>query len=150
MFMKIIKTVSHPILVITFFLFLIINRESISGFYALYNLLGLFDGIFHSIMDMAGIILMVVGYRLKSTSWCLMCPWLYLSGVTLKITALYVFFQQSKGYNDQTFNQIFPLTTFIVFGIVVLCNISLAISLLRNNHAMQEKVLASFHYKVYC
>ncbi len=127
--MKIIKIVGHPVLIISIFLLLLISGESFGGFYLMYILLGLPHGVPHSIIAIAGLGLMFTGYKVYRQQFHIVKPLLYIFGNALMIFALFIFFQDSKGYNDSTFHQTVPVITFVLFGLCVLCNVLLTVSL---------------------
>lgn len=127
--MKLMKIFGHPVSVTCVYLFLLISGESFGGFYALYILLGLFNGEPDAIVSMLGLITMLLGYSVYRQRFHPIKPGLYLLGDALMLLGLFLFFQITKDYNDATFQQAVPLFTFVLFGICVLCNILLSVKL---------------------
>lgn len=124
--MKIIKIIGHPVLVMSLFLLLLISGEAFGGFYVIYVLLGLSHGVPHALLATGGLGCMLTGYKIYRRQIHPIKPALYVIGNALMILALVTFFSASKGYNDPTFHQTIPLTSFILFGLCMLCNLILS------------------------
>jgi hypothetical protein len=131
--MKLIKIIGHPVTVMVVYLLLLVSGESFGGFYALYILLGLSHGVVDSVVSMLGLLIMLLGYKTYRQRFHPVKPGLYLLADAVLIFGLVLFFRTTKGYNDATFEQTVPLTTFVLFGICVLCNILLSVLLLTQN-----------------
>lgn len=127
--MKIIKIIGHPVSVMSMYLLLLISGQSFGGFYILYIFLGLPHGVPDAIVSTFGLGTMFLGYKIYRKEFNPVKPLLYIIGNAVMILGLILFFQNTKGYNDATFHQAFPLFTFAVFGICVLCNIFLSVRL---------------------
>ena len=128
--MKLMKLLGHPITVIIIFSLVLISGESFGGFYLIYLLIALPHAGLHALLGIAGIVTMLIGYRFTSSQLNWRKPIFYLTGICLMILSLYIFFQRSKGYNDNTFEQAVPIISFCLFGMCVLLNLFLVISLL--------------------
>lgn len=120
--MKILKILGHPVMVITLFLLLLISGEHFGGFYLIYIFLGLPHGALHSIVAIAGMGITALGYGFRAAMKGVVQPVSSLVGISFMVAALFIFFINSKGYNDGTFHQTVPLISFTFFGISVLCN----------------------------
>ena len=120
--MKTIKIISHPITLITCFLLVLISGQHLGGFYLLYILLGLPHGAIHSILAMAGILVVLFSNnKYKRKFNYLIEPILNMAGVLmLSLSLLFFFINDKEQYNYSTFNQTVPLLSLIVFGIVAL------------------------------
>lgn len=136
--MKLIKIIGHPVMVMCIFLLLLISGESFGGFYLIYFLIGLPHGVPHALLALAGLGVMFTGYKIYRNQFHIIKPLLYLLGSGLMILALVTFFAASKGYNDPTFHQAVPLFTFVLFGICVLSNVWLSVSLLLNKEVHRK------------
>jgi hypothetical protein len=101
-----------------------ISGEHLGGFYALYILLGLFAGAVHSLLAVAGIIILLVSYhrfRNKNT----LSQTLNVAGVLLLFSSIYYFFWNDKQhYNWGSFEQTVPVLTMIVTSLVAVCFLS--------------------------
>jgi hypothetical protein len=125
--MKVLKIISHPVLVMSFFLLILISGEHFGGFYLIYILLGLPNNAIHAFIALFGILIMFFGYKLKKDKFSLYRSLLYIIGSVLMFYALYFFFYESAGYNDSTFEQAIPLITLCVFSLSAVLNIVFAI-----------------------
>lgn len=126
--MKILRIVGHPITVLCMFLLLLISGEGFGGFYLIYVLLGLTGLASHSVLAVAAIAFLVAGYNIPKGNFLIAKPILYIVAVVIMNWALFTFFRDSKGYNDSTFEQGVPMTTFVLFGLCAFCNICLAVA----------------------
>ena len=121
--MKVVNLIGHPVSVMCTFLLLLISGHSFGGFYAIYLLFGLPHGVPHAIISVAGLALMLLGYKIYRKRFNPAKPALYIAANALMIIGLVSFFQSSKGYNDPTFYQAVPLISFAIFGLCVVCNV---------------------------
>ena len=121
--MKPIKIISHPLILITAFSFILISGEHLGGFYLLHILLGLSHGAIHSVLAVAGIgIICFSYYRYKREFTYLIGPVLDIAGAMLMMLSLFLFFYRDKSqYNYSTFYQLVPQITLAVFMIVMFC-----------------------------
>lgn len=119
--MKIFKFISHPYTLIICFLLIMISGESFGGFYALYILLGLFYGAIHSLLALAGIIVLLVSYhrfKIKNAR----AQILNLAGVLLLFSSVgYFFWQDKQHYNWGSFEQTVPVVTMTITVFVATC-----------------------------
>lgn len=127
--MKLIKIISHPVVVSCIFLMVLISGEQFGGFYLIYLLLGLPHGALHAVLALVGILCMLLGYRVNLRQNNIAKPLLYVSGDVIFIIALITFFKESKGYNDATFHQTIPVITFVLLGICIISNILISTSM---------------------
>ena len=119
---NIIKIIGHPVLVMSIYLLLIIEGEHFGGFYLLYLLMALPHGALYALLALAGIIVLLIGYKIQLVKFSVLKRLLYLSGLTLMILSLFVFFGKSDRTGTmETFEGGVPLVTFIIFGICVIC-----------------------------
>lgn len=120
--MKAIKIITHPVLLIISFLFILISGKSFGGFYMLYLLLALPHGGAHSLVAVAGILLLVFGLvRFKRENKYIIEAIINIIGAACLVISLFVFFNRDKsGYNEGTFEQFAPQMTLLLFGLIVL------------------------------
>lgn len=139
-FMKVFKIITHPFLLITIFLFILISGEHWGGFYLLYLLLALPHGGIHSIIAITGISMLIISfYRYRKTKSFLIEPILNTLGSLLLVLSLILFFYNDKqGYNDGTFHQVIPLITLGIFSLVTLFFITDNIYRLTKTHALSS------------
>jgi hypothetical protein len=112
--MKIIKILTHPLLVLLSFSFIMISGESFGGPYILYIAMALPHGSSHAILAIIGAVLIVCS-ELKLKNFLAVA--FNGVGVTCLLCSLYSFFTRSD-YNNDTFNQTVPLITLYTFGIL--------------------------------
>lgn len=118
--MKAIKIITNPVLLIISFLFILISGEHFGGFYLLYLLMALPHLGIHAILALAGILLLLFCYiRFGKQKKNLIVSLLNIIGAGCLVFSLYVFFNNDKkGYNDGTFEQLVPLITLVLFGLL--------------------------------
>ena len=81
--MKTFNILTHPLLLITSFLFILISGEHLGGFYLMYILIALPHGGIHSLLALTGIVLLVCSYsKYKSTNKIFLIPTLDILGVS--------------------------------------------------------------------
>jgi hypothetical protein len=129
-FMKVIKIIGHPVLVMSLFLVLLISGRSFGGFFMLYIIMGLPAGTSDSILSIIGLSIMFTGYKIYRKYYHPLKPILYIIGNSVMLIALATFFKVTKGYNISTFEQTLPILSFIFYGVSVICNIVFSINLL--------------------
>lgn len=120
--MKAIKIITHPVLLIISFLFILISGKSFGGFYMLYLLLALPHGGVHSLVAVAGILLLVFALvRFRRENKYMIEAIINIIGAACLVISLFLFFNKDKsGYNEGTFEQIVPQMTLLLFGLLVL------------------------------
>ncbi len=134
--MKMIRLVTNPYVLIVAFSCVLISGKHLGGFYLLYILLGLPHAAIHSVLGMAGIILIVfsdqkLGGTLKFVS--------NLIGLFLMVASLFVFFYRDKeNYNIGTFYQVVPQ---LVFALFLVISIGFAV----NNAVLLSRELSKEH-----
>ncbi len=117
--MKTLKALSHPFLVITSFLLVLISGEHFGGFYAIYLLMALPHGGGHAILGLLGILLLIFGYyRYKRAYKYLIEPLINVAGIGCLAFSFVLFFLRDKGYNDATFEQLVPQISLVLFGVL--------------------------------
>ena len=121
-FMKLIRIITHPFLLIAAFLFILISGEHLGGFYLLYLLLALPYGGIHSFLALGGIaILLFAYYKYHRSNSFVVERILNITGSFLLVLSIIIFFYNDKqGYNNGTFNQVIPLVTLSIFSLVTL------------------------------
>lgn len=116
-----LKTIisAHSTMIVSYCLILI-SGYSFGGFYSFYILLGLRYGALHSLLAVMGILVIVISrYRLKTSQPGPTDLVLNFAGVGLLYLALFCFFfKDDSGYNLQTFYQLIPLLSIILFLII--------------------------------
>lgn len=125
--MKFLKIIGHPITVLSVFLLLLISGEGFGGFYLVYILLGLTGLAPHAVLALAAVAFLVAGFNIPRGSFFIAKPILYIASIGIMIWALFTFFKDSKGYNDGTFEQGVPLSTFILFGLCAITNVCFSV-----------------------
>ncbi len=120
--MKALKIITHPYTLIVSFGLIMISGEHLGGFYALYLLLALYYGGIHSLLGLAGVVLLIVSRNVNTRSKHSGLPIiLNIGGALFMILSLLVFFYRDKdGYNYGTFAQAVPLISLSLFSIIVL------------------------------
>ena len=120
--MKTFNILTHPLLLITSFLFILISGEHLGGFYLMYILIALPHGGIHSLLALTGIVLLVCSYsKYKSANKIFLIPTLDILGVSCMAFSLFFFFHRDKrGYNDGTFEQLVPQITLVLFSLLSL------------------------------
>lgn len=111
------RVLTHPFFVVLCFCCVIISGEQMGGIYLFYILLGLPHLVLHSVFGVLGIALLLIAYRhhLKRTFF------LRVAGAVFMIASLlYFFLQRNGGYNYNTFHEVLPVTTLIIFTVVVI------------------------------
>lgn len=119
-FMKILRTILHPWIIISLFFIILITGESIGGVYLFYLLLALPHGLVHSILGFAGVISLLVGYyRINNDN--LFRKTLLILGVICMCLSLYYFFHNDRhNYNYGSFNTPAFWITFLLFFVSAL------------------------------
>lgn len=116
--MKTINILTHPVLVVSLFCLTLISGQSFGGFYLLYILMALPHAGIHAIFAIIGIGFILFSYgKFKRQSKFFIDPLLNMLGVFSLYASLILFFINSWSYNDQTFEQVLPVISFILFGI---------------------------------
>jgi len=119
--MKALNIATHPVLLIVSFLFILISGEHLGGFYALYLLLALPHGWLHSILAVAGILILALSFNLKKNGRVISNNILNIVGAILLVLSIVVFFYADKeGYNYGTFYQTVPIISLVLFGSLTL------------------------------
>jgi hypothetical protein len=125
--MRVLKTIGHPVLVISLFLLILISGAHFGSIYLHYILLGLMGNVPHAWLAIGGLTAQLIGYKIYRNQSHWIKPFCYLLGIALMALALYTFFIRSEGYNDATFEQIVPLISLGLFGSCALCNVLLSL-----------------------
>ena len=120
--MRLFKIITHPVLLISIFLVLIINGENWGGVYLWYLLLALPHGAVHSLFAVLGCGLIVYSYaRYERKGKYLVGPLLNLAGLLfLLLSVFYFFYNDKSNYNISTFEGGVPLFMMGLFGILSL------------------------------
>ncbi len=120
--MKAIKILTHPVLLIGSFLFVLISGEHFGGFYILYLLLALPHGGVHAMLALAGVLLILFSYiKFKRSKKYLIEPVLNIIGAAcLSLSLFFFFYNDRQGYNAGTFDQLVPQVTFVLFGLLTI------------------------------
>jgi hypothetical protein len=122
-----INIITHPLFIIVFFCGLIISGEQMGGFYLLYILLGLPHLALHSVLGIAGIILLLAAYFNGPRQLCVS----RLVAISCMAASLVCFFMQANGsYNYNTFHETLPLALLIIFCAIAIIFITINISCL--------------------
>lgn len=118
--MKAIKIITHPVLLILSFLFVLISGQHLGGFYLLYLLLALPHGGIHSLIAVAGILLLVLTYiKFRRENKFIIEAILNIVGSGFLVLSLVLFFyRDQQGNNSATFEQLVPQITLILFGVL--------------------------------
>ena len=117
--MRILNILSHPVLLISIFLLVLISGEAFGGVYLLYLVLALPYGAIHALLAVAGIAILLISFaKYGRVNKYLIGPLLNLTGLALLISSLYSFFaNDTKNYNASTFEQTVPLLSFALFAL---------------------------------
>ncbi len=120
--MKTFNIITHPLLLIASFLFILISGEHLGGFYLMYILIALPHGGIHALLALTGIVLLVFSYSIyKRANKIFLVPTLDILGVCCLVFSLFFFFHRDKrGYNDGTFEQLVPQITLVLFSLLSL------------------------------
>ena len=109
---------SHSITVAVLFCVIIISGQSTGFFYLTLLMLGLTHALLHSVLGIAGLILVFLSGGNKQTP---VKAYIGLSGVVCMILSLVRFFTQPEGsYNYPTFHQFLPLLMLSLFFVAFL------------------------------
>ena len=124
--MKAIRIITNPIIVLISFLLILISGEHWGGFYILYLILALPHGGTHALLGLVGIIAlslaMYARYHRRDGNDLRTSSLISLGGVLFMAGSLLSFFMQKGGeYNYQTFTQIVPLLSLIIFIVLACC-----------------------------
>lgn len=141
--MKAIKFFGHPVMTICLFLVILISGESIGGVYLFYLLLALPHGLIHSILAIAGIILLLVSFNRVKNVASMAKIYMNITGILLLGFSIFYFFYNDKGhYNYGSFSSTPFWITFSLFAISALCLLSLTvINLKSKNHQSQMNLV---------
>lgn len=118
------RVLTHPFFVVLCFCCVIISGEQMGGIYLFYILLGLPHLVLHSVFGVLGIALLLIAYRhhLKRTFFLRVAGAVFMrvAGAVFMIASLlYFFLQQNGSYNYNTFHELLPVSTLIIFTVVV-------------------------------
>jgi hypothetical protein len=98
-----------------------ISGEHLGGFYALYILLGLFAGAVHTLLAVAGIIILLISYH-RFNDKTAVNQLLNIIGVLLLFASIYFFFWNDKQhYNWGSFSQTVPVITMVLTTLIATC-----------------------------
>jgi hypothetical protein len=115
-FMKLLKILTHPWLLVPSFCFILISGEALAQFYAVHLVMSVQEGMMHGILGIAGIIIIIVGHLVFKNRNPKIERITNLIGVGLMIGSLYIFFANDRqSYNANTFSEILPLATVLIF-----------------------------------
>jgi hypothetical protein len=120
--MKAIKIITHPILLIISFLFILISGQHFGGFYLLYLIMGLPHFGLHAILASVGILLLIFSYlKFGRTGKNIMAIIFNIIGSgCLVLSLIRFFYNDRKGYNNGTFDQLMPQITLVIFGLLTI------------------------------
>lgn len=108
----------HPATICLLFCFLIISGESSAFFYIFLLLLGLPHGVLHSILGIAGIVLLLSSIFIKKSSLLYIFR---LAGASCFILSMVRFFTQpGASYNYNTLRETVPLIFLMLFSFLLL------------------------------
>lgn len=108
----------HPVTVCFLFCSLVISGESYGGFYIFILLIGLQSVALHSILGIAGVIIIMISLSMK---YSIGAAAVRLVASVCFIASLVRFFMQPGGsYNYPTFHQFVPLTLLLIFSLSLL------------------------------
>ena len=120
--MKLFKILSHPYTLIISFLFILISGEHLGGFYALYILLGLTNGVIHSLLGFFGILLLLISYHIAVKHIGFLQQVLNMIGVAMLFASVFYFFKNDvQRYNWGTFEEGLPMFTIVFTGFIAIC-----------------------------
>ena len=121
--MKLFKFFSHPLLLILLFCAILISGQSFGGFYLMYLVMALPGGAGFSIVAAIGIGLIIFNLlKLKRSKQYRIEAIVNIIGACLLILSLIMFFHNDKNnYNQQTFYQVVPMLTIMLFIITTVC-----------------------------
>jgi len=120
--MKLFKILSHPYTLIISFLFILISGQHLGGFYALYILLGLTQGVLHSVLGFFGIVVLLISYHIASKQKSYLQHGLNILGVAMLFASIFYFFKNdTQRYNWGTFEEGLPLFTIVFTGFIAIC-----------------------------
>lgn len=120
--MKAIKIITHPVLLILSFLFILISGEHLGGFYLLYLLLALPHGGIHALVALVGISMLIFTYiKFNRENRYIIEAIINMAGAACLVVSLFLFFYNDRsGYNAGTFEQLMPQITLVLFGLLVI------------------------------
>ena len=121
--MKLFKILSHPYTLIISFLMILISGQHLGGFYMFYILLALPHGGVHSLFALAGIIILLINYNQHDNEKRSNIKMLLnLSGLAFLLVSIVLFFLNDRQhYNWDTFQQIIPISTLLLFIVIASC-----------------------------
>ena len=115
--MKLLRILTHPIVVIALFCLTLVSGKHLGGVYLLYLLMAIPHGASHAILAIAGMGILLLGYFQKNHDTVVWVPMLLsVVGVACLFASLFLFFRNSWHYNADTFSQPVPIATYILFG----------------------------------
>lgn len=118
--MKVFNILSHPMTVISLFLFILITGESIGGVYLFYLILALSDWLIHGILALIAVSLFLIAHLpLKNNAVARSI--LDSAAVLCLLLSLYFFFHNdSEGYNSGSFSTGAFWITFSLFALAAM------------------------------
>jgi len=120
--MKAIKIITHPVLLILSFLFILISGQHLGGFYLLYLLFALPHGGIHALVALVGILTLIFTYiKFNRENKYIIEAIINIAGAACLVVSLFLFFYNDRsGYNAGTFEQLMPQITLVLFGLLVI------------------------------
>ena len=120
--MKILNILTHPVVLIISFLLILISGQHFGGFYLIYLLFALPHGGIHAIFGFTGILIILFSYyKFKGIRQYRIESFLNIAGLLFLLCSIFFFFYNDKqGYNYQTFDQVVPLISLVLFAIISL------------------------------
>ena len=120
--MKILNVLTHPFVLIISFLLILISGQHFGGFYFMYLLFALPHGGMHAIFGFTGILMILSSYyKFKRMRQYRIESVLNIAGLLFLLSSIFFFFyNDKKGYNYQTFDQIVPILSLVLFTVISL------------------------------
>jgi hypothetical protein len=120
--MKAIKIITHPILLIISFLFILISGQHFGGFYLFYLLMALPHLGLHAVLALSGILLLIFSYlkfgRHGKNITAIIFN--FIGAGCLVLSLIRFFYNDKQGYNNGTFEQLMPQVTLVLFGLLTI------------------------------
>ncbi len=118
--MNIFRIILSPFVIVLSFLLIVISGEQVGGFYFVYLSRALPHGTLYVILAIAGILILLL--NLIKPIWN--NPFFksiinQVGGLSLLMSVYVFFFSDSTEYNLNTFSQVVPLITILVFLLLV-------------------------------
>lgn len=111
----------HPVTISLLFCFLIISGESSAFFYIVLLIMGSLEGVLHSLLGLAGLILLILSLLVSKQYQKHLFD---IAGVVCMLVSLIRFFTQpGADYNYNTFRESVPLTMLVIFVSLLLTNL---------------------------